>query len=270
MDNRPIGVFDSGLGGLTALKELIEIMPHEDFIYFGDTGRIPYGTKSSETVIKYTRQDINFLKSFDIKGILTACGTASSVALPVLKEELDIPVYGVVESACYAAYNSTKNKRIGILGTQTTIKSKSYEKLLISIDKDIEVFAIPCPMFVPLVENGYIDSENEVSNIIVKDYVEPLIENGVDTVILGCTHYPLLSDIIQKHLGENVTLINSGKESAKNLAKSISSSEKCSESKKGTVRFFVSDAVESFSKTAQVFLGREISDVVEKIDIEKF
>ena len=270
MDNRPIGVFDSGLGGLTALKELIEIMPHEDFIYFGDTGRIPYGTKSSETVIKYTRQDINFLKTFDIKGILAACGTASSVALPAIKNEFDIPIYGVVESACIAAVKATKNNKIGILGTATTIKSKSYERVLLSLKKDIQVFSVACPMFVPIVENGYFFKDDAVANIIVKDYLRDLKINDVDTIILGCTHYPLLSDVIKNHINDNIVLINSGKESADNLAKNILKNDKCCENKKGIVRFYVSDTVESFSKTAQIFLGSKVTNNVKKIDIENF
>lgn len=270
MDNRPIGVFDSGLGGLTALKELVEIMPCEDFIYFGDTGRIPYGTKSPDTVIKYTRQDINFLKSFDIKGILVACGTASSVALPTLKNEIDIPIFGVVESACQAAVTATRNNKIGILGTATTIKSKSYEKGILRLNENIEVFSVACPMFVPIVENGYFGKDNPVANIIAKEYLSELIEKGVDTIILGCTHYPLLSDVIKNIIDDNVVLINSGKESADNLAKCLSGDANCCQDKVGNIKFYVSDTVEEFSKTAQVFLNREVTNKVDKIDIENF
>lgn len=270
MDNRPIGVFDSGLGGLTALKELIEIMPCEDFIYFGDTGRIPYGTKSPDTVIKYTRQDINFLKSFDIKGILVACGTVSSVALPVVKKEIDIPIYGVVESACQAAVKFTRNKKIGILGTATTINSKSYEKGILKLNKNIEVFSKACPMFVPIVENGYFQKDNPVANIIVKEYLNDFIEKGVDTIILGCTHYPILTDVIRNVIDDNVVLINSGKESADNLAKCFSGEMSCCQDKFGSIKFYVSDTVEEFSKTAQVFLNREVTNKVDKIDIENF
>lgn len=188
MDNKCIGVFDSGLGGLTAVKQIINELPKEDIIYFGDTGRVPYGSRSKETLLKYTRGDIRFLNTFDVKIIVIACGTASSAALPAIKDEFDVPIIGVIDAAVYAAVRATKNKKIGVIGTAGTIKSGEYEKQIKAYDSEMQTFAKACPMFVPLVENGYFDTE--VTRIIVAEYLEEIRNQGVDTLILGCTHYP--------------------------------------------------------------------------------
>ena len=167
MDNKCIGVFDSGLGGLTAVKQIINELPKEDIIYFGDTGRVPYGSRSKETLLKYTRGDIRFLNTFDVKIIVIACGTASSAALPAIKDEFDVPIIGVIDAAVYAAVRATKNKKIGVIGTAGTIKSGEYEKQIKAYDSEMQTFAKACPMFVPLVENGYFDTE--VTRIIVAE-----------------------------------------------------------------------------------------------------
>ena len=185
MDNKCIGVFDSGLGGLTAVKQIINELPKEDIIYFGDTGRVPYGSRSKETLLKYTRGDIRFLNTFDVKIIVIACGTASSAALPAIKDEFDVPIIGVIDAAVYAAVRATKNKKIGVIGTAGTIKSGEYEKQIKAYDREMQTFAKACPMFVPLVENGYFDTE--VTRIIVAEYLEEIRNQGVDTLILGCT-----------------------------------------------------------------------------------
>ena len=185
MDNRAIGIFDSGLGGLTCVREVMNIMPNEDIIYFGDTGRVPYGTRSSATIVKYVRQDINFLRKFNIKFIIIACGTASSAALPHITTEYDTDIIGVVEPASRAAAAATRNKRVGVLGTQGTINSNKYKDRIYAIDPGIEVVSKACPMFVPVVENGYADSE--IATILAREYLKPLIEAEVDTIILGCT-----------------------------------------------------------------------------------
>lgn len=181
MDNKCIGVFDSGLGGLTAVKQIINELPKEDIIYFGDTGRVPYGSRSKETLLKYTRGDIRFLNTFDVKIIVIACGTASSAALPAIKDEFDVPIIGVIDAAVYAAVRATKNKKIGVIGTAGTIKSGEYEKQIKAYDSEMQTFAKACPMFVPLVENGYFDTE--VTRIIVAEYLEEIRNQGVDTLI---------------------------------------------------------------------------------------
>ena len=177
MDNKCIGVFDSGLGGLTAVKQIINELPKEDIIYFGDTGRVPYGSRSKETLLKYTRGDIRFLNTFDVKIIVIACGTASSAALPAIKDEFDVPIIGVIDAAVYAAVRATKNKKIGVIGTAGTIKSGEYEKQIKAYDSEMQTFAKACPMFVPLVENGYFDTE--VTRIIVAEYLEEIRNQGV-------------------------------------------------------------------------------------------
>ena len=268
-DQRPIGVFDSGLGGLTAVKELINILPNETIVYFGDTGRVPYGTRSNSTIIKYVRQDIRFLLTHDVKAIVAACGTASSVALPHLYQEFNIPLIGVLEPVCQAATIATKNHKIGILGTPGTIRSGSYKKGIQQINPDFTVIEQACPMFVPLVENGYIDSE--ATYIIAREYLEPLISENVDTIILGCTHYPLLTKVITDIVGKDVSIINAGFETA-NYTKQMLADSKLLSNRlaPGTCQYYVSDDVEKFSYLGGMFLEQKIPSDVTKIDIEKF
>ncbi len=271
MDKRPIGVFDSGLGGLTCVKEIMKIMPNEDVIYFGDTGRVPYGTRSRETIIKYVKQDIRFLESFDIKAIIIACGTASSAALPWIADGKTIKIMGVVEPAARAAVKATKNKKIGVLGTGATVKYGKYVENIKSICPDAEIIQKACPMFVPLVENGY--TESRVAEIIVAEYLQDLKNAGVDTLILGCTHYPLLKKIIGEFMGSDVTLIDSGAaaaDSAFEFLKEENLLNGDAKSKRGNCRYFVSDSVEDFSLLGSVFLEKTIDEDVSKIDIEKY
>ena len=269
MNNKSIGVFDSGLGGLTAVKQIMQELPNENIIYFGDTGRVPYGTRSRDTILKYTRGDIRFLKTFDVKVIVIACGTASSAALPMIKNEFDVPIVGVIDAAVYAAVRATKNKKIGVIGTSGTIKSGEYEKQISEYDSSMQVFAKACPMFVPLVENGYFDSP--VTRLIVEEYLEEIRAQGVDTLILGCTHYPLLEKVIHEYMGDGVTLINSGAEVAKYLKKKLDDemahSERVDEHQ---YRYYVSDDISSFEELGGIFLEREINGQVNKIDIEKY
>ena len=269
MNNKSIGVFDSGLGGLTAVKQIMQELPNENIIYFGDTGRVPYGTRSRDTILKYTRGDIRFLKTFDVKVIVIACGTASSAALPMIKDEFDVPIVGVIDAAVYAAVRATKNKKIGVIGTSGTIKSGEYEKQINDYDSEMQVFSKACPMFVPLVENGYFDTE--VTRLIVEEYLEGIRAEGVDTLILGCTHYPLLEKVISEYMGDGVTLINSGAEVAKYLKKKLddemSHSDKIDEYQ---YRYYVSDDISSFEELGSIFLEREINGQVNKIDIERY
>ena len=211
--NHPIGVFDSGVGGLTAVKELRALLPHEDIVYFGDTSRAPYGNRSRDTILRYARQDVNFLLSQKVKMIIAACGTVSSVAAS-MGQSLPVPFTGVVTPTCRAAVKATKNKRIGVIATAATIDSGSYRKELNALHPEIQVFEQPCPLFVPLVENAFIDPGDQVTNLVAQRYLSGLRGAGVDTLILGCTHYPIISAIISKAMGDQVTLIDSGRETA--------------------------------------------------------
>lgn len=269
MDNRSIGVFDSGLGGLTAVKEIMELLPNESIVYFGDTGRVPYGTRSKETILKYTHDDINFLLGKDVKMIVIACGTASSAALPNIKKEFSVPIFGVVDSAAYAAVRATKNKKIGIIGTPATVKSGAYEKYINEYDSSIETFARACPLFVPLVENGHFYTP--VTRLVIEEYLEEIRSAGVDTLIMGCTHYPLLKKAIREYMGENVTLISPGEQVAQYLKKKLTEEMRHSgEKDENQYSYYVSDGVESFEELGSIFLERKINGQVRKIDIEKY
>jgi glutamate racemase len=201
MDKRPIGVFDSGLGGLSAVKAMLKVLPQEDIIYFGDTGRVPYGTRSEKTIELYAKEDIAFLQQFDCKLIMAACGTVSSVAKGAIAQVKE-PFVEVVTPASVAAVKATKNNKIGVMGTSATINSGSYVKTIHKINPDIQVDGVSCPLLVSLVENDWIDSDDSIARLIVQRYLEPLMEQGVDTIILGCTHFPHLAPIISKVAGE--------------------------------------------------------------------
>ncbi len=270
MNNKSIGVFDSGLGGLTAVKQIMAELPNENIIYFGDTGRVPYGTRSRDTILKYTRGDIRFLKTFDVKVIVIACGTASSAALPAIKDEFDVPIVGVIDAAVYAAVRATKNKKIGIIGTQGTIKSKEYEKQIAEYDSEMQTFPQACPLFVPIVENGHFDTP--VARLLVEEYLADIKAQGVDTLILGCTHYPLLEKVIGEYMGDGVTLINSGAEVAKYLKKKLTREELLHDETKSDeqYQYYVSDDIAGFEELGGIFLEKEINGQVNKIDIEKY
>lgn len=268
MDIRSIGVFDSGLGGLTAVKQILKELPGESIIYFGDTGRVPYGTRSEETIIKYSKSDINFLLSKDVKIIVIACGTASSVALPVLKDECPVPIIGVVDATAKAAVKATKNAKIGIIGTPGTIKSGSYEREIKKLRQDCEIFTKACPLFVPLVENGHFDTE--VARLVTREYLAGIKAQGVDTLILGCTHYPLLKKTIGEFMGDDVTLIDAGCEVAKTLKHYFDENEMNAVGDSGESSYFVSDNIDGFETLGGLFLEQEINGRVEKIDIERY
>lgn len=266
MDNRPIGVFDSGLGGLTAVRRLMDMLPGEDIIYFGDTGRVPYGNRSRETIIRYTKDDIDFLLGFNIKMIIAACGTASSVALPYISDNYDVKIMGVLEPACMEAVNKTRNGRIGVIGTLGTITSGKYEELIHTYSSDAKVFSKACPMFVPLVENGYADSE--AARLIAKDYLLGLKQENVDTLILGCTHYPLLEGVISDIMGKEVSLISSGAAAAAFAKKYLHETNCLSEKKSGgNSMFYVSDDEDSFASLGGLFLGMPIKTQVHRTEV---
>ncbi len=269
-DSRPIGIFDSGLGGLTVMKEIAKKLPNENIIYFGDTSRVPYGTRSRETIKKYAVQDEKFLLLKGVKIIIAACGTVSSVAADT-GDSLPVPFFEVISYAAKAAVNSTKNGKIGVLGTPATIKSEAHKRHIMSIMPDAEITAVSCPLFVPLVEEGWVDTDNLAVYDTASRYLEPLKNAHVDTVILGCTHYPLLSNVIQKIMGENVTLINMGtatSSAVKNFL--IKNNLLADANNNATNKFFVSDMTDSFEKTAELLLGKRIdSNSIEQVDIDK-
>lgn len=268
MDNRPIGIFDSGLGGLTCVKKVMELMPGEDIIYFGDTGRVPYGSRSSDTILKYTRQDIRFLQTFDIKFIIIACGTASSAALPRIQNEFQTEIAGVLNPACNRAAAATRNGKIGVIGTQGTVRSGKYLQKLKEIDSALEVYTKACPMFVPLVENGY--THGQVARLICEEYLLEMKDAGVDTLILGCTHYPLLTDTIREVMGEGVNLVSAGAETAVYAQKRMQEEDLLSGRSHGSCQYYVSDAIENFTELAEMFLDKKIEGSVHKIDIETY
>ena len=269
MDNRPIGVFDSGLGGLTAVAEIQKILPSENIIYFGDTSRVPYGGRSREVLLKYARQDMAFLRSFDIKAVLVACGTVSTNALPQLQAECELPVLGVVEPACRLAVEKTRNKKVGMIATAASVRSGCYEKTIAAMEKEIEVTSLACPLFVPLVENGRYQASDPVVRVVAEEYLQPLKEKGIDTLILGCTHYPLLEEVIAKVMGSEVKLINTGAEAARELQQVLCEKGLLHEKAEGHTALYASDISGDFKILASRFLHKEVWDV-QCVDIDKY
>lgn len=276
-DSRPIGVFDSGLGGLTSVRALEKILPGEDIIYFGDTGRVPYGTRSRETIIKYSADDLAFLLGKDVKAVLIACGTVSSIALEKLSHLTDVPVAGVVvpacETACVKAYSHPYGQkgRIAVFGTPATAKNGAYAANIKSIDSSLEVMTVACPMFVPLVENGYISEGNVITVEIAKEYVSKLADFRPASLILGCTHYPIIKANIEiacrEVLGYCPAIVDAGACAAQAIADKLAKEGKlCGRDSEGVSRFFVSDETQNFTETASRFLGKSISNVT-RIDI---
>ncbi len=271
MDTRPIGVFDSGLGGLTAVRELARLMPEEDLVYFGDTGRVPYGGRSKEILVKYARQDVAFLRTFDPKAIVIACGTVSTTALDVLQAENSIPIFGVVEPAARAAAQLTKNGRVGLIGTKASIRSGAYERALAALRPGASVTSKACPLLVPLVENGRFQPGDVVAETVVSEYLTPVKAAGADTLILGCTHYPLMKPVIGAHMGPGVALVDVGEQCARWVKKQLEWDGLRNERPgAGRHRYYVSDSVEDFSALASVFLGEDVAGEVEQIDITAY
>lgn len=270
MDNRAIGVFDSGLGGLTVFKEIAEQLPGESMIYFGDSGRAPYGTKSQETVIKYTLQDIRFLMNHDIKMIVIACNTMSAYSYEAVKKTIEIPVIEVIAAGAATAVAETRNKKLGVIGTSATINSGAYQKAINKIDNNIEIYNRACPLFVPLVEEGQEWWEKDIVLRIAEEYLAPLKEAGVDTLVLGCTHYPLLQATISKVMGEGVSLVSSAFEVARVVKKMVFDHNMQRDVRFNPVyRYYTSDSVEKFEPLCSAILGKAVSSA-EKVDIEKY
>jgi glutamate racemase len=268
-DDRPIGMFDSGIGGLTVAKEVFACMPGETIIYLGDTARCPYGGRSEETIRTFGLQDASFLMSKDIKMLIVACNTVSSVALNHIQNEVsDIPVIGVVAPGARAAVSRTVAKRIGIIGTAATIRTRSYEKEIMRLDPEMKVYGKACPLFVPLVEEGILDGD--IVRLTVQRYVYELINYGIDSLILGCTHYPLLMESIQSAVGAGIQLLDSAYWTAREAKDILAAMTMLSSEGAGGMErssFFVTDMTEGFQEKASAFLGRPIPNV-EKVNLE--
>ena len=262
--DRPIGIFDSGLGGLTVLKEIQNMLPNENLIYFGDSGRAPYGTKSKETVIRYTFQDIGFLMSKHVKMIVIACNTASACSLPRVIANCDIPVVEVVGPGSRAA---SGGKKVAVIGTSATIESGVYKTALSNLSPEITYYGKACPLFVPLVEEGWWD--NDIAKAVAAEYLVPVAESGADTLILGCTPYPLLIPAIRSVLGDSIRLINSARAVAEEVALRLRELNLLCTGTPGKISFYTSDSAEKFSSLGSVFLGRPLEDV-SRVDIEAF
>jgi glutamate racemase len=266
--NGGIGVFDSGVGGLTVVREIFKILPSEDVIYFGDTARCPYGPRSKKIVQEFSVQNINFLLSCGVKFIVVACNTSSALALNHLKRNFDLSLLGVIDPGTKAAVDSTSNGRIGVIGTTGTIASGSYLKAINRIDKNLSVFSYPCPLFVSLAEEGFLDKK--ATYLIAQEYLRPLKKDRIDTLILGCTHYPLLKKVIARIMGDRVILINSAEETAKELKNYLKEKKLLNKtSKKPVYKFFVSDQPQKFIQIGQRFLGRKIKKA-QMIDINDY
>ncbi len=251
---QPIGIFDSGVGGLTVFKAIRQAFPHQDLIYFGDTARVPYGPKSPNTIIEYSVQNARFLLQQGIKTMIVACNTSSSVAIPHLKKLSRIPIIGVIDPGSEIAAASSKSKRIGVIGTEGTIRSMAYTKAIKRLEPTAEVFPLACPLFVPIVEEGWQDHPIAVK--IVQEYLKPLKEQEIDTLVLGCTHYPLLSHVIQEYLGEKVRLVDSADAIGAYLQELLPAEE---DEEPGKDSFFVSDNEEKFGDIASRILGTDLN-----------
>ncbi len=252
MDNRPIGVFDSGVGGLTVVRELKKELPGESVVYFGDLARLPYGSKSKENIITYSRQIIRFLQQQNVKAVIIACGTASANALPTVKGEFELPIMGVVEPGARAAVAATKNGRIGIIGTLATVRSGEYPRLIGEMVPQDQVFSKACPLFVPLAEEEHPDCD--VAAEVAELYLSELKAQNVDTLVLGCTHYPLLSDIIAREMGGGVKLVNPSHAAVLEAKAFLRKRGLLSDAKQGSCRFYVTDNTEHFENLAMRIL----------------
>lgn len=265
--SNPIGIFDSGIGGLTVVKSIDNSLASENIIYFGDTARVPYGSKSNSTVIEYSIQDAKFLLSKNVKLIIVACNTASSVAIEKLRNEFEIPVIGMIEPGAKAAIDATKNKKIGVIGTESTIDNKAYSKVLLHLDDSLEIHEKACPLFVPLAEEGWID--HAATKLVAEEYLSELKKKQIDTLILGCTHYPILRNIIQEVIGKEVSLIDSGSAASVEVEAYLNGRGiKNTSNILGSQEYFVSDVPKKFKQIAERFLGREVEHI-NKVDLEE-
>lgn len=267
----PVGVFDSGVGGLTVAREIMRQLPNEKIVYFGDTARVPYGSKSKETILRYSRQIIRFLKTKGVKAIVVACNTASALALEEIRDEIDMPIIGVVKPGAKVAVEKTVNKRVGVIATEATISSGLYTDYIKAQDADVTVYSKACPLFVPLVEEGWL--RDSVTEEVARRYLEELKEQNIDTLVLGCTHYPLLRNMIGKLMGDEVTLVNPAYETAVSLGELLEEKGLAAGNENRYASemydFYVSDAAEKFKKFANSILPFRIENI-SQINIEEY
>ncbi len=265
MNSNPIGVFDSGIGGLTVAREIVKQLPKESIIYLGDTARVPYGTRSKEVIIQFAKELAEFLLQKKVKCLVVACNTISAVALDAIEKFSSVPVIGVVRPAARNAVGVTKNKRIGVIGTQGTIRSKAYEQEIEKIDHSVKVFSVGCPLFVPLAEEGL--DQHEATKLVAEDYLEEIVKSSIDTLILGCTHYPLLLETIAETVGKGVTLVDSAGPTTEELKKILTEKKLLSDSQSPTLEVLVTDAPEHVFRIASRFFGTNLSDKIKKITL---
>ena len=271
LTDAPIGVYDSGVGGLTVVREIMRNLPNERIVYFGDTARVPYGSKSQENVIRFSKQIIHFLQTQGVKAIVIACNTASALALDAVETDLDIPIIGVIKPGAHMAAKATHNKRVGVIGTESTIRSRTYDRFIQQQDPEIVVFGKACPLFVPLVEEGWL--KDSVTEEVARRYLSELLRKDIDTLVLGCTHYPLIRSLVGKIAGDQVTLVNPAYETAQELRKLLEQEQLINtgeNNKKDEMhQFYVSDAAEKFGEFANSILPYDVKRA-RKINIEEY
>lgn len=266
----PIGVFDSGVGGLTVVREMIRQLPNENIVYFGDTARVPYGSKSQKTIIRFSEQIIRFLKKKQVKAIVIACNTASALALDAVRDEFDVPILGVVIPGARAAVEATQNYKVGVVGTDATVQSGMYTKVIRGMNPDITVIEKACPLFVPLVEEGF--KEHQVTREIIDYYLDSMKKTDIDAMILGCTHYPLLRSKIRAYMGDKIQIVNPAYETAMDLKRLLEEQDMVNDGTKAphsSYEFFVSDAAEKFRQFANTVMPFDISET-NVVNIEEY
>ena len=251
----PIGIFDSGIGGLTVVRQIHRVLPHEDLVYLGDTARVPYGSKSPGTVVRFACEDTQFLIQQNVKAVVVACNTVSAWALPTLERKFSVPIFGVITPGAQAALKRSRNRRIGVIGTTTTVRSQAYSRAILALDNSAKVFARACPLLVPLVEEGWI--KNKITQAILRAYLSPMLRRRIDTLVLGCTHYPLLKKAIRGVVGKEVALVDSAESCGRFLSERLGGTKLLARTRRraGVIQPFVTDEVERFDEMAKRFLG---------------
>lgn len=267
MDNRAIGIFDSGIGGLTVTKEIVKQLPNESIIYLGDTARVPYGTRSKEAVTQFAKELVNFLLKRKVKALVVACNTISALALEKIEKMSPVPVLEVIKPAVRKGVKKTKNKKIGVIGTQGTIQSRAYEEEIRKIDPQIEVTAVGCPLFVRLAEEGL--HKSKVTKLVAEDYLNEIIIKDVDTLILGCTHYPLLVDAISQTVGSKINLIDSAEPTTQELKKVLEEKNLLSDNLHPTYKFYVTADPQKVYRVVGRFFGEELKGRLKKVTLEE-
>jgi glutamate racemase len=259
MQKLSIGMFDSGVGGLTVLKEVKKLLPAEHIIYLGDTARVPYGNRSPQAVTQYTLESALVLLTKGIKLLVVACNTSSALALGLLQKKFPIPVIGVIDPCAKEVVASTKNKKVGVIGTKATVKSGAYEKSIRKLDPDIEVFSKACPLFVPIAEEGL--ENDEVAHLMAEKYLKDLRHSNIDTLVMGCTHYPILEDVIKKVMGKRISIVNAGRETAKEAKITLEKKKLLNERGKGGCEYYVTDSPETFEEIGKRILKKPLTKV---------